>query len=847
MRLALKQKCLLSIALTFIFCPSIIFAQLKPDQKLNGIFDPGVPAYPEPITYSQPNGQKITIRLKGDGALNWAETTDGYKLIANNKGAFCYAIEDKEQGIKVSNIEASEANMRNQEEVALLRTINRSAFFSPSYIQKAKSNSSSFLKGGSEPQRAFPSKGNRKLIAILVEFSDVPFSKTRQDFDDLFNKKGYSYNGATGSVSDYFYDNSFGTMSLNVDVVGPFKLSHNMSYYGAKDGTTNDINPKAMVTEAVALANPTVDFSQYDNDQDGVIDGVYIIFSGYGQEAGASTNAIWSHAWSIPTVTYDNTKISRYSCSPELKGNENNNWITKYPTHIGVICHEFLHVCGLPDYYDTDGIESGGDSRDLGSWDPMAGGSWNNGGRTPPYVNCYSRTNLGWGTIESLSKRNGITLEPFYKSNVAYGISTITDEHYFFENRQQQGWDTYIPWHGMIVYHMQYDASRWKSNKVNVYPTHQCFDLVEAVTNNPSDRYSPFPGLGKVTSFSVFTNPAFANWDGSSLNNKIDNITENGQQISFDVADYKMRNIDLKLTHDGSSITEYEVTYKNEKYTANSEGIVKLQISEELMQIEPTFTIGGSTTFTKQVAINTTDNVYSIPLKRIDFRYSGSYAKTPTTTITIPQLAVLNLSGLETISTYTPNFASPINYTIKFDNGREYSQNLVPNPSLSTDLAEIAFNQYVVSITSANQKVHGYELDCNGLKYQSNNNGEIVAYIPISNNSITLASTSNAYHPYQNSFANSGTASNIIPIEIMKRNQMETMTIAPNPIRELPMVIFVSEDGIADFYNPMGNKLFSQDVKVGKNLISAKGLKKGVILVRFRGKETIETKRALIL
>lgn len=848
MHLPLKSKHLKdAFFLILLFCSSMLGAQQKPNQKLFSVFDAGVPACPETIVYTQPSGQKISFKLKGDGALNWAETLDGYKLIANNKGSYCYAISDNSNGLKSSGIEASDISKRTSSEKSLLKSIDKSKFFSSSFIEKSRSQFNTYLKSGDQPQYAFPTKGETKLLAILVEFTDVPFYRTKQEFDDLFNKKGYDYNGATGSVADYFRDNSFGLMNLKVDVVGPYKLSHNMAYYGAKDGTKNDIRPQDMATEAIKLADPYVDFSQYDNDKDGAIDGVYIIYAGYGQEAGTSTDAIWAHAWSIPTLNYDNTRISRYSCSAELKGYEGNNGINKFPTHIGVICHEFLHVCGLPDYYDVDGDASGGDSRDLGAWDTMANGNWNNGGRTPPFVNCHSRYMLGWGTIDNLSTGKGKTLQPTYKSNTAFGVSTIENEHYFFENRQKVSWDSYLPWHGMIAYHVQYDANRWRSNKVNIYPTHQCFDLIEATPDNPSDRYSPFPGLGNVTSFSAYGNPAFVNWDGSNLNMQLSNIAENGEIITFDAANYGTRDIYIKLTHDNNTLKNFKVTYNGITYTSNDNGYAVVKVPLEASSISSSVTINETNTFATSITLNSTDNNYTIPLKRVDFKITGTSAQTPKASVTIAKLGGLSLANNEVSSIYTPNFGEEISYSIKFDNDQVFSQKQILSSSESTETIALPFNQYIASILTGDSKLSGFEVMYNNVSYSSDKNGEIVLYVPSMEDKFTLNSVSKTYHDFSQSYANNSSTNNRFDIEVMRRNQMEVMSIAPNPVKELPMVIFVSEDGTIDFYSTMGNKLHTQAVKVGKNLIWSSNIKSGIVLVRFNGKATTETKRALIL
>lgn len=562
-----KRLTLLAVVLLMVV--STVMGQLT-NKQLHPVNDPGVPAYPYPIVFDQPNGKKLMMVLKGDGALNWGETLDGHKLLKNKNGAYCYAIEDAANGIKASDVVASNQSERTSQELELLSKTNKNATFSSRFIQLAKEKKATFLKSTDAPSKSFPTKGTTKLLAILVQFADVPFSNTNDAFNNLFNQKGYSVSGSTGSVSDFFYDNSFGKMNLSVDVVGPYTLSQNMSYYGKNDNSGSDSNPQAMVTEAVALADKDVDFSKYDNDKDGTIDGIYIIYAGYGEEAGASSDAIWAHAWQIPTKTYDNTKISHYSCSAECNGNINNN-ITKTPTYIGVICHEFLHVCGLPDLYDTDYESSGGEGNGAGKWDPMSSGSWNNSGKTPPFVNCYSRSLLNWGTIEPLPTGKSIEIQPHYTSTVGYSASNIENETYYFENRQRKSWDAYLPYHGMIVYHMQYNATVWDNNTINVNPDHQYFDLIEAAGEQGAAASNPFPGSSKVTSFTFNTTPAFVNWNGTSLNTPIVNISENNEIITADVKTTYCLN--LVITDGTNAINAATVTVNGKMLTSNSSGV----------------------------------------------------------------------------------------------------------------------------------------------------------------------------------------------------------------------------------------------------------------------------------
>ena len=66
--------------------------------------------------------------------------------------------------------------------------------------------------------------------------------------------------------------------------MGPYTLSQPTAYYGGNSSSTSgtDTNPRDMVKEAVELAkknNPDLDFRQFDNDGDGIMDNCYVIYA----------------------------------------------------------------------------------------------------------------------------------------------------------------------------------------------------------------------------------------------------------------------------------------------------------------------------------------------------------------------------------------------------------------------------------------------------------------------------------------------------------------------------------------------------------------------------------------
>ncbi len=494
------------------------------------------PAYPYPITITQPDGTILTIQLEGDEFVKRAKTTDGYTLMFNADGIYEYAVTDENQNLIPSGILARNESERDNNTIELLKKTPKELTYSSGQLSMMKS-----IKGMVEKERAeraFPTTGNRKLVCILIGFKDRSFSKSRNDFYNLFNQIGYSVDGASGSVKDFYKENSYGKLNLSVTVTGPYTAANNMSYYGGNNSNNQDKNPRALITEAVKAANKDVNYDNFDNDNDGTVDGIYVIYAGYGEEAGGSANAIWAHAWSISTITLDGKKINRYSCSAELRGNSGSGI-----SRIGVICHEFGHVAGAPDYYDTD-YSKGGQFSGTGRWDCMAGGSWNNGGATPAHHNPYTKVYIyKWASATTLSSTKTITLNnaatnsnSFYRYN-----TTTTNEYYLVENRQKAKFDAHIPGHGMLIYHVHKDIG---NRNINITHPQKMYPVCASATSNPSSTPSsygsinssgcPFPGSGNKTSFTDATTPNSRSWAGNKTNKSLINIKESGGKITFD-------------------------------------------------------------------------------------------------------------------------------------------------------------------------------------------------------------------------------------------------------------------------------------------------------------------------
>ncbi|MDE5659369.1 MAG: M6 family metalloprotease domain-containing protein [Muribaculaceae bacterium] len=381
---------------------------------------------------------------------------------------------------------------------------------------------------------SYPTKGKIKTLVILAQFADIKFHSAdpADAIGRMLTMPGYNDNGATGSVCDYFRDSSFGIFELEPVVMGPVTLPENMAYYGAPSNSSPDVRPEEMIRDACALVDDRIDFSEFDLDGDGFIDNVYVFYPGYSQADGAQINSIWPHsgfAWSKHRAEFDGVKLNKYACSNEI------DMTTKKLVGIGTFCHEFTHVLGIPDLYSTDYSNN----EHPGTWSIMATGGRNNNGHTPPLFSAYERYALGWVEPQPLEpSADDYTLEA--GRNTAFIINTSDDNEFFIlENRQRDGWDAFLPGHGMLVWHIDYDKTAWETNTVNNDASHQRIDLVEADGSSAETTRGgdAFPGNADISEIALIKP-----FNGPALNKGIFNIREfPGGTISFNVADIQTK------------------------------------------------------------------------------------------------------------------------------------------------------------------------------------------------------------------------------------------------------------------------------------------------------------------
>lgn len=428
----------------------------------------GVPAYPRPVRITQSDGSQLLVRIVGDERYHYFLSEEGYTLTGGADGDLYYASRNAEGRLVPTQVKARPVGALSAGERALVAKLGPG--LKPTYVRtmerpaRLQSPATPDEAAAAEGKLAAPRRissattvGKLRSLILLVEFPDRTFvsGSAQQDFHDLLMQDNYSVNGATGSAWNYYHDNSNGRFDPEFVVAGPYRASREAAYYAGSDGTDN--TPE-LIVETCRLADDEIDFSQFADD--GVIRDVFVFYAGHNQAETADPQTIWPHRWDVQgdpryrNVLLDGVQLAGYACSSELNAD-------RVMAGIGTFCHEFGHVLGWPDFYDTDYAGSGGNAPALESYSLMCSGSYNNDGRTPPALNILERWMVGWAEPEEIADGGDLELGPV-TNDEGYLVRTPTDNDYFLlESRDPAGnkWDRHIPdvgEGGMLVYHVDY-------------------------------------------------------------------------------------------------------------------------------------------------------------------------------------------------------------------------------------------------------------------------------------------------------------------------------------------------------------------------------------------------------
>ena len=386
--------------------------------------------------------------------------------------------------------------------------------------------------------------GNYKMLVLLVEFTDNASSVNASFFDTL------AYEEQFGTIRDYYQEVSYGTLDIITvnlpSATGWYTAPQTYAHYvNAQNGLgAYPQNCQRLVEDLIALVDPVVDFSDYDNDSDGDVDALMVVHAGPGAELTGSDHDIWSHKWSVPWpwTAADGVTVRDYTMQPEY-------WLSPYDMTCGVYCHELGHVFGLPDFYDTDYTSYG-----VGDWSLMAGGSWNGWfGSSPAHPDAWCMTRLGYTTATLVSSNiTGAQVPSIETSPVAYKLWTSgspADEYFLVSNRQRTGYDFALPYHGLLIWHVDESLSDYGANDDEWYPGHTAFGhykvaleqsdglwQLEKTVPFGSVTYSndPFPGSLDRRTFDDSSLPNSKSYADAETHVSVVNVSNSGDTMTCD-------------------------------------------------------------------------------------------------------------------------------------------------------------------------------------------------------------------------------------------------------------------------------------------------------------------------
>jgi len=448
-----------------------------------------VPASPDGLEVTQPDGNVFRLHVRGDEYFCWTETAEGYAVLKDPADGFWkYArpAADRAAFQIIARARVGTADPRVlglstrvlPEAGALRETlrVRRRALKAEPVSLPVPVQSAEVLQTPDpdappvQPPSMIPVSGTKTIrnIVLLACFSNhwdaaantvlSAFGRVSvSEYTNLFNQVGHTADGAAGSVKDYYKEVSYGKLTVESVVFKWVKLPKSESYYGA-DGVDIDVNWNLMAVDAIQAADSAgLDFSQGDSDGDGWVDCLTVLHSGHGQEyTGNPSTCIWSkHGDMEELITMDGVRMSHCHTEPALRGSAASSTSI---IRIGVICHEMGHFFGLSDLYDYSDTTLG-----VGDWGLMGSGSWNGSlGNRPAHFCAHSKYMLGFVKPVVAHAQTGVAVPRVEDSPTVLMLrdGMSNGEYFLIENRAKTGFDNDSAiYPGLLIYHVDSKSS----------------------------------------------------------------------------------------------------------------------------------------------------------------------------------------------------------------------------------------------------------------------------------------------------------------------------------------------------------------------------------------------------
>jgi M6 family metalloprotease-like protein len=330
-----------------------------------------------------------------------------------------------------------------------------------------------------QPQRyAVPmSDGVEYVLVLRVDFPDKLATRSKREVDGFFFGKNQV------SLHTYYYEVSYGRMTITPGPLGGsmpkgerwYRMPKPMSYYG--EGQRMIDRYHELIRDACDIADPDVDFSKYDRDEDGYVDHLMLIHAGDDEASSGRGEDIWSMLIPSVNLRYDGVRINNVAVVAEEPS------FSK--PHLGIFFHEFFHDFGAPDLYS--GSIAGPHDQQwclMGMFGPYQGEDKN--GLAPAHICGYLKWDFdarpengrhGWIEPVEISENVESLIIPAFETSdpgkVLYKIDIPGKdgkEFFLIENRYRESggmYDTHLPESGILIWHIDETAPRSDTNISN--------------------------------------------------------------------------------------------------------------------------------------------------------------------------------------------------------------------------------------------------------------------------------------------------------------------------------------------------------------------------------------------
>ncbi len=555
-------------------------------------------------SWVQPNGSEVQLRVFGDEFYGRTENAAGYTVVYNAADSTYYYARLSQDGrslvpAPVRADQPAPAGLAKHAELPAkeVRRISEGnhAKYAGEREQRwnkrvqavrkvrAAARSGQALQGAEAAEvkiQAAPVLGALRGLTILIQFPDD--SRTSKSDPENFptnqvkmgrfcNDRGYQEDGNTGSVRDYFLDQSLGKLDYTQSVTQVITMPRPRNYYNFSDWPNNrnlrDDSGRVLLLDAITLLkSANFDFSNLTTDAARRVLATNMFFAG--KDSGVFASGLWPYSWSLAA----DVNVGTAAAPIYISAFQMTNMPNASPV-IGTFCHENGHlILDYPDLYAQIG-------QGVGEHCLMGSGNYLNGGRTPSPINIYLKDLVGWANVTDITPAEYLTVALPTTGNVGYRLrnAAMPTESFMVENRGSgDKWARFSRDKGVAVWHIDETVD---GNLRTT--THYGVALMQAdgqadleSGRNRGDGGDLFD-LARPR-FSDTTIPGAAWWDASASSVRIQVLTAAGAQTDVTFGAVPPNTIIVRSPNGG------EVIYPDSRYPvrweANVVGNLKLDL-----------------------------------------------------------------------------------------------------------------------------------------------------------------------------------------------------------------------------------------------------------------------------